>query len=153
MSRSPSATAHPVPDLARWLTGLWELQRTLADGDGAPLGTFLGVLEVRPDGPGRAVATERGVLHHGGDRLDATRTLHHELHDDGTVTVRFDHGGVFHHLDLRDGVCDVVHPCAADTYRGRTEVIDADTWLQTWRVSGPTKAYTSVTRATRRHEA
>lgn len=131
------------------MVGTWRLHRTLRSLDGHALGRFTGELTVTHDGPHAATSVERGVLVHDGDRLDATRTLRYDLHGDGTATVRFDHGGRFHDLDLRSGRCEVVHPCAADRYAGCTEVHDADRWVQTWHVSGPTKSYTSVTTATR----
>lgn len=139
----------PVPDLARWLPGRWQLRRRLTAADGAPLGAFVGELIVTCDDTGTATSVERGVFTHDGRHLDASRTLRYDLHDDGTATVRFADGRHFHHLDLRTGRCDATHPCAADTYRGRTEVTGVDTWTQTWHVAGPTKSYTSVTHATR----
>lgn len=153
MSRaSPAPSPHPVADVGAWLVGRWELRRTLNADDGTPLGRFTGELVVTRDAPGRATAVERGLLEHDGHRLEASRTLRYALHDDGTASVTFDHGGHFHDLDLRTGTTDVVHPCAPDTYRGRTEVADDDAWVQTWHVSGPAKAYVSVTRATRTDE-
>lgn len=143
----------PVPDLAAWLPGRWHLRRRLTTADGAPLGTFVGELTVTRDGPDAATSVERGVFTHDGRDLDASRTLRYDLHDDGTATVRFADGRPFHHLDLRTGRSDAIHPCAADTYRGRTEVTDVDAWTQTWQVDGPTKSYTSVTHATRTAQA
>jgi len=38
----------------------------------------------------------------------------------------------------------VVHLCGADHYRGRFFFVDADHWVEAWRVSGPRKRYASI---------
>lgn len=139
---------HPVADLAGWLVGRWRLQRTIATPDGRPLASFVGELEVRRTGPASLRSREDGTLRRDGVAYPATRMLLYDVHG-RTATVRFARGGHFHDLDLRSGRCDVVHPCGPDTYRGRTEVVDVDRWVQVWEVSGPTEAYVSTTFAAR----
>jgi hypothetical protein len=43
----------------------------------------------------------------------------------------------------------VVHPCAADTYRGEVTVVGPDELLITWDVTGPTKNQLIVSRLRR----
>lgn len=143
-----SAGLQPVSDLASWLVGRWQLERTIATPTGCSLAAFLGMLEVTRTGPATLRSHEAGTLRRDGVAYPAMRTLTYDLHGP-TATVRFDHGGRFHDLDLRTGRCDVVHPCGPDTYLGRTEVVDVHRWVQVWEVDGPTEAYVSTTVATR----
>lgn len=139
---------YPVTDLAAWLAGRWQLERTITDAGGRPTAHFTGTLTVTRDGPATLRSQERGHLTHDGRTFPAHRRLRYDLHG-ATATVRFEHGGHFHELDLRTGRDDAVHPCGDDTYRGHTEVVDADRFVQVWRVTGPTEDYTSTTHATR----
>ncbi len=153
--RPPASTLHPVVAIGPWLEGRWQLRRTITDPEGRPLAHFVGELTVVRTGPTTLRSDEHGTLTHR-DQADggttATRRLHYDLHGarhSATATVRFDHGGRFHDLDLRTGRCEVTHPCGADTYHGTTEVHTPDRWVQVWRVQGPTKSYVSTTTAER----
>lgn len=150
---SPDVSVAPpggfaVADLAAWLPGHWELRRTIVAPSGRMLARFTGQLEVVRLAPDQLHSYEHGTLVHQGRTSPAARELRYELHD-GTATVRFDHGGWFHDLDLSTGHCEVVHPCGADTYHGCTEVLDPDRWVQVWQVERPTESYVSTTLATR----
>jgi len=69
--------------------------------------------------------------------------------DDDAWEVRFDDGRPFHPLDLRAGRCAVDHPCGEDHYAGEIRVETPDTVVIAWRVVGPRKDQTIVSRYTR----
>lgn len=72
------------------------------------------------------------------------RLTHHATIDD--IDVRFAHGGHYLTLDLAGGECVATHPCAADTYLITVTIDGPDAWTERWRVTGPTKNYSAVTR-------
>ncbi|MFI5427485.1 DUF6314 family protein [Aeromicrobium sp. UC242_57] len=94
---------------------------------------------------GRVRWAEQGRLRRGDLDVPVSRTLFVELRDAGWF-VTFDDGRDFHPWEPG---AEVVHPCAADTYVGRIELVDADSWTVEWNVTGPTKDYTMTSRLTR----
>jgi hypothetical protein len=129
-----------IDDLATFLAGSWRLQRTIVEG-GSVVGSFTGTGTFDPAPAGdRGVLRyrERGTLHLDGTTVTATRCLVYRV-TGSRAQVAFEDGRPFHDLDLSTGVDVVEHPCGADRYRGRLEVLDADTWHHTWRVTGPHK--------------
>lgn len=133
-------TGSRIVDLADFLVGDWELDRRIAAAGGQRTGRFTGWarFEADPEVAGLLRYLERGTL-----RLDAYdgpayRRLGYHV-EGPRARVVFEDGRFFHDLDLRDGVCEVEHPCGADLYRGRFEVVDDDRWHQEWTVVGPDK--------------
>jgi len=52
--------------------------------------------------------------------------------------VRFDDGRPFHPLGLKDGRCEVDHPCR-DGFNTGDFTADANGFTTDWRIRGPTK--------------
>lgn len=133
-----------VPDPLS-LLGAWTLARTIDDRKGPETSTVQGTTELARQGDGRVRWSESGTLQRGGHEIPVNRTLYVELRDAGWF-VTFDDGRDFHPWEPGE---EVVHPCAADTYVGRIELVDADTWTVEWNVTGPAKDYTMISRLTR----
>jgi hypothetical protein len=127
--------------LLGWLTGEWSVARDINDGDGA----FHGVAAFTPQDDGTLRWHETGELTLDGATLPAYRTLT----IDAGGQVRFDDGRPFHQLTLVGGTADAFHPCGPDAYDGRYEIVDDDTLDVTWRVVGPGRDDTIVSRYTR----
>lgn len=137
----PRTAGAGSPALLEWLTGEWSVDRDISDGRG----TFRGGASFTPQDDGTLRWHEAGELTLDGSTLPAYRTL--TIDADGQV--RFDDGRPFHDLVLVDGACDAFHPCGADEYTGRYEVVDDDTLVVTWHVEGPRKHDVIVSRYTR----
>lgn len=129
-----------VVDLADFLHGVWRIDREVHDADRRSAGHFSGWGSFEADAgvPGLLRYVEHGMVQLGAHRGRAFRRLGYHV-DGPCARVVFDDGRFFHDLDLRDGVCEVEHPCRADLYRGRFEVEHAGRWRQEWRVTGPHK--------------
>jgi len=147
---APSPVLLAVPDLAAYLVGAWTVEREIDDRRQRRRGTFSGEARFVP-GDGAIDWVERGTL-----RLEApapregeprgapvetaaSRRLRIVPTPRGGWEVRFEDGHLFHPLDLRDGACEVDHPCRADRYAGRYEVLGPDAFLARWTVAGPQK--------------
>jgi hypothetical protein len=127
--------------LMEWLTGDWSVARDINDCQGA----FHGRASFTPQPDGTLRWHETGDLTLDGAELPAYRTLT----IDAGGRVRFDDGRPFHDLTLVDGACDAFHPCGPDEYTGRYEVVDDTMFVVTWRVRGPGREDTIISRYTR----
>lgn len=148
---APAPTV-PVADPRRFLPGVWSIDRRIHDARTRQDGTFAGTATFLPDGDGLSW-TERGELRLGDFVGSATRVMAVvPARDRGASApweVRFDDGRPFHPLDLRGGACPVDHPCGEDHYAGWVRVEDDDLLVVSWRVTGPAKDHTILTRYTR----
>jgi hypothetical protein len=139
-----------VANLADFLIGDWRIDRQILDAGGGQVGSFTGLGRFHPDTEvhGLLRYVEHGTMALDSHRGPAFRRLGY--HVDGPVArVVFDDGRFFHDLDLRDGVYEVEHPCRADRYRGRFEVVSERTWRHDWTVTGPRKDHRVRTRLER----
>jgi Family of unknown function (DUF6314) len=136
----------PVPDTLAFLRGRWRLERRLDDHRSGVRGTFTGEAEFAATGdPAVLCYVEQGVLRFGAHTGPARRALLLRALPDGTADVRFADGREFYVLDLRSGQWTARHACGSDTYvvshlvraQGRVE--------ERWHVTGPSKAYDTVT--------
>jgi hypothetical protein len=127
------------------LTGHWTLSRTIDDRHGREQLSVDGVTDLVLADDGRVRWSESGVLHRRGLDSPVSRVLFVEQRDDGWW-VTFDDGRDFHPWCAGS---EVVHPCGADTYVGRIDVLDTDRWAVEWQVSGPAKDYTMRSTLTR----
>jgi hypothetical protein len=153
----------PVDDPRTFLPGVWAIDRDVHDRLSGQDGTYTGEATFALDGPGLSWV-ERGTLTMAGHVGRATRTMAVVPVDgpapDGTTgtgstasgprwEVRFDDGRPFHPLDLSSGSCPVDHPCGEDHYAGWVRVEHAGLLVVSWRVVGPRKDHTIVTRYSR----
>ncbi len=115
------------------LVGDWTLARRLVDRQAGLFGRAHGTLRIRPDGDGLSWH-EAAELHWAGRTLPVYRDLR-LVRLDGQWWTTFDDGRPFHPWLLGE---PVVHPCAADTYRGRLELDDGRLRIL-WDVRGPAK--------------
>jgi hypothetical protein len=138
---------HRIDELGAFLLGTWHLRRSVL-ASGVEVGSFTGTATFDDDGDGVVHYHEQGTLHLDGQRVPATRRLAYRVAG-SRAQVTFEDGRPFHDLDLRDGVDHAEHPCGADRYHGRFEVVDHDTWHHAWHVTGPHKDHVISTLLTR----
>jgi hypothetical protein len=138
-----------------FLSGDWNVERRICDHRGGQVGSFRGTASYR-SGAGSASAqqatltyVESGELRLGSHRGPAGRSLLILDAGDGTADVRFADGREFYRLDLRAGSCTAAHPCRADRYHVTVTRLSADSFAETWRVTGPEKDYELQTTYTR----
>jgi hypothetical protein len=127
------------------LSGEWSIDRDVADLRSGQTGRFTGTLCVAADGAGYAWR-EQGELTWGEYTGNAGRLLRLSRHD-GEWWMCFADGRLFH--PWRPG--EVVHPCAADVYRGTIafEGAGPDRFEISWDVTGPAKRQRIVSRMSR----
>jgi hypothetical protein len=148
-----SAPTHAVPvlDPVAFLLGTWSIDRDVHDALSGQDGTYEGTATFAPDGDGLAW-TERGTLRLG----DHVGRTHRDMvvvpgrgPDAGPWEVLFGDGRPFHPLDLATGACRVDHPCGEDHYAGGIRVERPGLFVVSWRVVGPRKDHTIVSRYSR----
>ncbi len=117
------------------LAGRWSVRRDVCDHRLGLRGAFTGVAVFTRTDAG-LTWSERGHMRFSAYDGPAFRDLVVVAAGDGWE-VRFPDGRLFHPLDLSTGVCDAVHPCGEDVYRGRYVLETPDRLTVAWRVSGP----------------
>lgn len=137
----------PVEDPVAFLAGTWQVDRDLHEAQDDRSGRFVGTAEFVPEDDGLRW-TETGDARLGDYAGSASRVLLVRPCADGWE-VRFDDQRFFHPLDLTDGCSRVDHPCGEDHYRGELRVESHDRFVVAWRVRGPRKDQTIVSRYTR----
>jgi Family of unknown function (DUF6314) len=146
-------TQAPVDSTVDFLSGDWNVERRICDRRGGRVGSFRGTASFRscPEpGSGHTLAyVESGELSLGSHRGPAGRSLLVVDAGDGTADVRFADGRDFYRLDLRSVSCTAAHPCKADLYGVTVTRLSADSYAETWRVTGPEKDYELRTTYTR----
>ncbi|MHA7154869.1 DUF6314 family protein [Arthrobacter sp. TMN-50] len=137
--------------LLGYLRGAWSVDRTLQDLTSGLTGTFSGTAAFTPDDGGALHHGEHGTLIWAGSPpTPATRELlWRQAGGPQSAEVLFPDGRFFHALDLSTGQDSPVHPCSPDVYRGEFLLVDQDHWQYHWRVSGPEKDLTLITRLIR----
>ncbi len=138
----------PVPDLARFLTGTWRIDRRIGDCNTKTVGRLIGVARFA-EAPGGLDYDERGTLTLGAYEGTATRTYRFALPRPEIADIQFADGRPFHRLDLSSGWADVTHDCPPDDYRGRYQVRTQDQWTLSWLIQGPRKHLRIATRYSR----
>ncbi|MGS4915035.1 MULTISPECIES: DUF6314 family protein [Mameliella] len=127
-------------DLGAFL-GDWQVSRQIRQDDGAR-GRFEGTARWQADGTG-AIYCERGQVWLGGQ---GPFVAERSYRWDADLTVYFEDGRLFHQVPAQGGA--VAHWCPPDQYDGHYDFSDWPRWSLRWRVSGPRKAYQSLTRYT-----
>lgn len=144
---STASPVIPVADPVGFLSGRWSVVRDVHDHTTDQDGRFVGEA-IFSAADGGLDWVEDGTLQLGAFAGTASRTMRVEPVGGGWE-VRFDDGRFFHPLDLETGRCVVDHPCSADHYAGEIRVEADDLVVIAWRVVGPAKDQTIVTRYTR----
>ena len=139
----------PVADLRAYLSGRWQIERTMIDRRLSTEGSMRGEAQFRESGS-CLINQERGVLSFGAHEGAAEQTYFYNFpRGTGRASVCFRDGRPFHDLDLLEGKTAVLHLCAPDRYDGRFTALDQDRWESTWTVVGPRKDLTIVSSYTR----
>ncbi|HUA31353.1 MAG TPA: DUF6314 family protein [Streptosporangiaceae bacterium] len=146
--RTPSAGAQAslAGTTIAFLRGTWGIERVLTDHRSGARGSFTGEAEfLATSDPAELRYAERGELRFGEHRGPARRTLLYRELPGGAADVRFADGRAFYRLDLRSGQWTARHDCGQDRYLV-SHLVRGAGWLEErWQVSGPGKAYDSVT--------
>jgi hypothetical protein len=119
------------------LLGEWALERAVVDRRAGVRGTVRGTTTLTLEHAGLVRWDESGTMALAGRSTPVSRTLIVRRDDDGTWTVCFADGRLFH--DWVWGV-SVVHDCAPDEYTGELDG-DASRWTVRWDAVGPAKDY------------
>ena len=139
-----------VADTLAFLRSRWRLERRLDDHRSGVRGTFTGEAEfAATEDPAVLRYAERGELRFNGHTGPATRTLVCLGRPDGAVDVQFADGREFYVLDLRSGQWTARHGCGEDEYRVSYLVRAPGLLEERWHVTGPRKAYETVTTLSR----
>lgn len=139
-STTPAAPAVRAPEIP--LIGTWNVRRRIVDHLAAATSFFTGTASITS-----TRFREEGQLDLGTSLLRAARE--YRLHPAPRgIAVRFPDGAEFIELAPQPSQ-RVRHVCGADLYLGHFFVLDADTWVEAWRVTGPRKRYASLSRYTR----
>lgn len=129
---------YPVHDLIDYFAGAWHLSRRIFDHRAGQTGRLTGLARFTPRLGGLDYA-EAGEMTFGAYQGQASQIYHWDMVDGSRAKVQFRDGRFFHALDLATGIATIEHLCAADHYRGRFRILDADSWQTVWQVIGPRK--------------
>lgn len=124
-------------DLGAFL-GDWRVTRHIWQGDGSE-GRFEGTATWRAEDTG-AIYRESGQFWLDGQGPYLAERTYRWGTD---LTVYFEDGRLFHQVPTEGGA--VAHWCPPDQYDGVYDFSDWPRWTLRWRVSGPRKAYESLT--------
>lgn len=143
----------PADTLLHHLHGSWTVERSLRDHASGLTGRFAGVATFAFDGDALRHGEHGTLIWAGSSPTPATRELFwRQAAHRQSAEVFFPDGRFFHGLDLSTGQDSPIHQCSPDVYRGEFALVDRDQWQYTWRVSGPQKDLTLMTRLTRTRE-
>lgn len=139
----------PVPNLRAFLSGSWQLDRSLLDRRNSIAGELNGRAHFAPSGRS-LLYEERGLLTFGAHQGPAEQRLTYEFPSgEARASVRFRDGRPFHELDLSTGEAIVSHPCALDLYEGCFVALSEMQLRSVWNVTGPRKDEEIITLYTR----
>ena len=136
---APAALLPPQP--ADFI-GVWRVRRLLIDHFGSAHLNFTGQARIEAD-----AVTETGLLHGRRGTMEARRFYRLAM-DAAGIDILFADGSPFVRLGLSASQ-RVHHQCGSDLYQGRFLFRSRDCFAESWRVSGPRKRYTSLTRYAR----
>jgi len=128
-----------VPDLRAFLSGDWQIERSVVDRRHSISGKFGGHACFTPDGTS-LLYEERGTLDFGDHRGFAEQRYRFDFDATGArAIVSFRDGRSFYELDLSNGDAAVAHMCDPDLYEGRFTALGPNQWKSNWKVAGPRK--------------
>jgi hypothetical protein len=139
----------PVADLKAFLSGHWQIDRTIVDRRLSISGELTGEAEFTAERD-VLIYHERGRLSFGAREGPTEQSYSFEFPDGNThAIVRFRDGRTFHDLDLSQGPAVVSHACDPDQYDGCFVALDQRRWKSCWKVVGPRKNLEIVSLYTR----
>lgn len=124
--------------------GRWRIERDIRDLRAGQTGRFRGRGVFEPDGPTLRYS-ETGEMTLGG-RTMAAGQVHVWRQEGPRIRVAFGDGRPFHAFDLGVTAPAARHDCPPDLYRVRYDFGAWPEWRTEWRVTGPRKDYTLLTR-------
>lgn len=122
--------------------GIWNVRRTVHDYRTGAAHVFEGSAVLT-----RSAFEERGELSIGETKLQVARIYKLDIGED-RVSILFPDGADFIALG-QDTSQKVQHTCGRDSYVGRFFFRSSNEWAEAWRVHGPRKRYSSLTRYSR----
>ena len=140
--------SHPVPDIAQFLLGDWQVTRLGWGGVPARTMRLRGAARFSVCAVGLRFE-ERGMMTVGVYVCEAAQRYVFQIKSGSVATVCFEDGRPFHPLDLETGLARVRHDCPPDRYEGRYRVLTPACWLLSWRVTGLRKDQMISSRFTR----
>ena len=127
--------------------GEWAVERAIEDVRAGRQGRFAGRAAFRPAAGGGLDYREEGTLAFGdGPAMAASRDYQWRDGGGGVIEVRFSDGRFFHRFLPEEPEPADVHLCDPDTYRVRYDFARWPLWRAEWRVTGPGKDYSMVSR-------
>jgi hypothetical protein len=139
MSWFVTSVSYPADAVPSFFAGNWHASRKVVDHLARRNYAFEGSATITGD-----AFAEHGEVVVGNRSFDAQRAYRLDV-SHGAVDVRFPDGRLFVKLDRRASQ-RVEHLCGDDLYTGHVYFVSRDIWVEFWRVRGPRKRYTSLTR-------
>ena len=130
-------------DWSAYLTGAWQLRRTITDHRQQRTGRLTGTARFVGSG-GEIMWAESGRLVMGAHDGEAWQHYTLRRKADGGAAILFPDGRAFFDLPSAQTRVSVAHECPPDRYDGTLSVQDSDHWQLQWRVRGPRKDYAMV---------
>ncbi len=127
------------------LTGRWRVRRRIEDRLAGAEARLDGVANFARDGSGLTYREGGRLTLPGGQVLETHRCYRWRFGPGDQITVHFEDGRPFHHIDATAPERQVVHPCGEDLYRGHYGVEAGWAWSSVWEVKGPRKDQRLVT--------
>jgi hypothetical protein len=127
---------------AKIVCGTWQVTRKVIDHRAGAIYGFSGQAVITNE-----LFEERGEMSVGRNVLQAVRT-YRLVFEDAAVRVLYPSGSEFVSLGY-DPSQHVSHLCGSDFYQGHFLFRSSDAWVETWRVHGPQKRYSSLSRYVR----
>ncbi len=120
--------------------GNWSISREITDKLSGQIGRFEGSVRLTTD-PDGLVSDETGQLTLGDAApMQAVRRYFWRPSPDG-ISVFFDDGRFFHHIDADTMTPSAHHDCPPDSYDVAYDFTDWPRWSSVWTVAGPCKDY------------
>lgn len=141
MTGERQAGARRIGDFA----GVWLLEREVEDRRAGQVARFEGRAELMPQGAGRWLWQESGLLRFGAAAPVRAERRYLWQEQGEAIAVLFDDGRFFHAFDPDQGAPVAAHFCDPDQYDARYDLANWPRWRVTWEVRGPRKDYRMVT--------
>lgn len=140
---------HHVSDLEEFLTGRWQLSRTIDDCRQAATTYVQGEIIITAKDDTILSYQETGQMQLAGRELRVQREYLIQLISAKYGQVLFTDQRLFHTLDLSAGYWQAEHDCIADNYQGVFRVFNPNQWHISWQIKGPRKDLQIASRLSR----